>query len=103
MSDLALATCLAQSSEKSIFDTAAHEVKLLMMYTRATFYASEPNHAAAYGPVEACGAHEWSYVAYGWRALAATQPPALAVEPVSVTRKCQKNEQKDTPARETVR
>ena len=29
-------------SERSMFDAAAHEVKMLMMHTRATFYATQP-------------------------------------------------------------
>ena len=58
---------MAPSSERSVFDNADHDVKLLMMYTRACFYAKEPGNAAAYSPVEACGAHEWSCIAHGWR------------------------------------
>ena len=46
-----------------------------MMYTRAAFYATEPSNAAAYAPVEACGAHEWSYIAHGWRAGSAACSP----------------------------
>ena len=45
------------------------------MYTRAAFYATEPSNAAAYAPVEACGAHEWSYIAHGWRAGSAACSP----------------------------
>ena len=57
----ALRSCAhAQSSERSIFDAAAHEVKMLMMYTRASFYATEPSNAAAYVPVEA------SYLVRAW-------------------------------------
>ena len=48
---------------------------MLMMYTRAAFYATEPSNAAAYAPVEACGAHEWSYIAHGWRAVSAASGP----------------------------
>ena len=48
---------------------------MLMMYTRAAFYATEPSNAAAYAPVEACGAHEWSCIAHGWRAVSATCGP----------------------------
>ena len=51
-----------------------------MMYTRAAFYATEPSNAAVYAPVEACGAHEWSCIAHGWRAFAATQPPTQHLE-----------------------
>ena len=47
---------------QSIFDNAGHDLQLLMLYTRAAFYATEPSNAAAYAPVEACGAHEWSYI-----------------------------------------
>jgi hypothetical protein len=55
-----------------MFDATAHEVKMLMMHTRATFYATQPINAAAYVPVEACGAHEWSYIRrHGCAALAA--------------------------------
>ena len=65
-------------SERSIFDNADHDVQMLMMYTRAAFYATEPCNAAAYAPVEACGAHEWSCIAHGWRdfAISAAAPPA---------------------------
>ena len=63
-----------------MFDAAAHEVKMLMMHTRATFYATQPINAAAYVPVEACGAHEWSCIVHGWRAFAATQPPTQRLE-----------------------
>ena len=75
-----------------------------MMYTRAAFYATEPSNAAVYAPVEACGAHEWSYVAHEWRAFAATQPLALAVEPAppsSQSHDYKTNAQTDTPASET--
>ena len=71
---------MAPSSERSVFDNADHDVKLLMMYTRACFYAKEPGNAAAYSPVEACGAHEWSCIVHGWRAFAATQPPTQHLE-----------------------
>ena len=46
-----------------------------MMHTRAAFYAMEPINAATYAPVEACGAHEWSYIAHGWRAVSAACGP----------------------------
>ena len=36
-----------------MFDNAGHDMQLLMMYTRAAFYATEPSNAAAYAPVEA--------------------------------------------------
>ena len=55
---------------------------MLMMYTRATFYATYPINAAAYLPVEACGAHEWSYIRrHGCAALAAdvAAKPAAAL------------------------
>ena len=55
-------------------------MQLLMMYTRAAFYATEPSNAAVYAPVEACGAHEWSCIVHGWRAFAATQPPTQRLE-----------------------
>ena len=71
---------MAPSSERSVFDNADHDVKLLMMYTRACFYAKEPGNAAAYSPVEACGAHEWSCIVHGWRAFAATQPPTQHID-----------------------
>ena len=61
--------------QPSIFDTAGHDLQLLMMCTRAAFYATEPSNAAAYAPVEACGAHEWSYIAHGWRARSAACSP----------------------------
>ena len=64
-----------QSSERSIFGSADHDVQLLMMCTRAAFYAAEPSNAAAYAPVEACGAHEWSCIAHGWRAVSAACGP----------------------------
>ena len=48
---------------------------MLMMATRVAFYATEPSNAAAYAPVEACGAHEWSYIAHGWRAVSAACGP----------------------------
>jgi hypothetical protein len=69
-------------SERSMFDATAHEVKMLMMHTRATFYATQPINAAAYVPVEACGAHEWSYIRrHGCAALAAdvAAKPAAAL------------------------
>ena len=72
---LACLLCRWPSSERSISDNADHEMKLLMMYTRASFYAMEPSNAAAYAPVEACGAHEWSYIAHGWRAGSAACSP----------------------------
>ena len=46
-----------------------------MMDTRAAFYATEPSNAAVYAPVEACGAHEWSCIAHGWRAVSAACGP----------------------------
>ena len=66
---------LAYRWQWSIFDNADHDVQMLMMYTRAAFYATEPSNAAAYAPVEACGAHEWSYIAHGWRAVSAASGP----------------------------
>ena len=67
--------------QQSIFDTAGHDLQLLMMYTRAAFYATEPGNAAAYAPVEACGAHEWSYIAHGWRAVSTEPSAAEQCEP----------------------
>ena len=73
MNDTAETAALTgQLSERSVFDSAGHDMKLLMMYTRASFYAMEPSNAAAYAPVEACGAHEWSCIAHHWRVSAAT-------------------------------
>ena len=48
---------LARRWQQSIFDNAGHDMQLLMMCTRAAFYATEPSNAAANAPVEACGAH----------------------------------------------
>ena len=47
---------------RSIYDAAPCDVKECMMYTRHCFYAAVPSNAAAYGPVEAIGAHEWASV-----------------------------------------
>ena len=86
---------MAPASERSVFDNADHDVKLLMMYTRACFYAKEPGNAAAYSPVEACGAHEWSCIAHGWRVwpeYAMLSSPLSATPTVTVA---------DTPLRES--
>ena len=51
---------------RSVYDAAPCDVKECMMYTRHCFYAAVPSNAAAYGPVEAIGAHEWSHIAHAW-------------------------------------
>ena len=77
LADAAL-TAAAQSSDRSTFDNADHDVQLLMMYTRAAFYATQPSNAAAYAPVEACGAHEWTKTLADAALTEAAAPPAAA-------------------------
>ena len=49
--------------ERSNYDAAPHEQKLLMWHTRASYNAAYPTNAAIFGRVEADGANQWSRVA----------------------------------------
>ena len=64
------------SSPPSSTPAVAETTTITASEVAAKPVAGEPAaHAATYAPVEACGAHEWSYIAHGWRAVSAACGP----------------------------